>query len=225
MPSRRVGSLLLVGIGHAAVDRHHHLRRRAPGDLRLDRRARRASTTRVELRAVVAAQRAPVRDRAVPHARRSARTAARAGSRSSCRRRRPCRRARRPRSPCCTPSCGLPSTARGSRAPANSIAWPVPPAVPILPMTASARSLAVTPGGRRPSTSHQHRLRLLRAAGTAWRARARPRRCRCRTPAQRMRRACWCANRRRRPSCPGSVAPCSGPITCTMPWRRSRNGK
>ena len=28
--------------------------------------------------------------------------------------RRPCRRARRPRSPCCRPSCGLPSTARGS---------------------------------------------------------------------------------------------------------------
>ena len=24
---------------------------------------------------------------------------------------------------------------------------------------------------------------------------------------------------------PGSVAPCSGPITCTMPWRRSRKGK
>jgi hypothetical protein len=24
---------------------------------------------------------------------------------------------------------------------------------------------------------------------------------------------------------PGSVAPCSGPITWTMPWRRSRNGK
>jgi hypothetical protein len=24
---------------------------------------------------------------------------------------------------------------------------------------------------------------------------------------------------------PGSVAPCSGPITCTMPWRPSRNGK
>ena len=24
---------------------------------------------------------------------------------------------------------------------------------------------------------------------------------------------------------PGSVAPCSGPMTCTMPWRRSRNGK
>jgi hypothetical protein len=24
---------------------------------------------------------------------------------------------------------------------------------------------------------------------------------------------------------PGSVAPCSGPITCTMPWRLSRNGK
>ena len=24
---------------------------------------------------------------------------------------------------------------------------------------------------------------------------------------------------------PGSVAPVSGPITCTMPWRLSRNGK
>ncbi len=24
---------------------------------------------------------------------------------------------------------------------------------------------------------------------------------------------------------PGSVAPCSGPITWTMPWRLSRNGK
>jgi len=24
---------------------------------------------------------------------------------------------------------------------------------------------------------------------------------------------------------PGSVAPFSGPITCTMPWRRDRKGK
>jgi hypothetical protein len=24
---------------------------------------------------------------------------------------------------------------------------------------------------------------------------------------------------------PGSVAPCSGPMTCTMPWRLSRKGK
>ncbi len=24
---------------------------------------------------------------------------------------------------------------------------------------------------------------------------------------------------------PGKVAPCSGPMTCTMPWRLSRNGK
>ena len=23
---------------------------------------------------------------------------------------------------------------------------------------------------------------------------------------------------------PGRVTPCSGPITCTMPWRSSRNG-
>ena len=34
--------------------------------------------------------------------------------------------------------------------PANSIAWPVPPAVPIRPMIASTRSFAVTPAGSRP---------------------------------------------------------------------------
>ena len=49
-----------------------------------------------------------------PTCRPPARTDGPSGSRSSCRRRRPCRRARRPRSPCCTPSSGLPSTARAS---------------------------------------------------------------------------------------------------------------
>ena len=37
--------LFLVGIGHAAVDRRHHLGRGAPGDLRLDRRRRSSVTT------------------------------------------------------------------------------------------------------------------------------------------------------------------------------------
>ena len=40
--------------------------------------------------------------------------------------------------------------------------WPVPPAVPILPMMARIRSLAVTPSGRSPSTRDAHVLgRLL----------------------------------------------------------------
>ena len=37
-------------------------------------------------------------------------------------------------------------------APAYSIAWPVPPAVPIFAMMASTMSLAVTPAGAVPST-------------------------------------------------------------------------
>ena len=36
--------------------------------------------------------------------------------------------------------------------PAYSITWPVPPAVPILPMIARIISLAVQPNGRSPST-------------------------------------------------------------------------
>ena len=38
MPSRALRILFLVGIGHAAFDRRHHLGRSAPGDLRRDRR-------------------------------------------------------------------------------------------------------------------------------------------------------------------------------------------
>ena len=36
-------------------------------------------------------------------------------------------------------------------APRYSTAWPTPPPVPIFPMTARMRSLAVTPAGRSPS--------------------------------------------------------------------------
>ena len=45
--------------------------------------------------------------------------------------------------------------------PANSMTWPLPPAVPISPMMARMMSLAVTPGGSWPSTRHQHVLGLL----------------------------------------------------------------
>ena len=151
MPSRRVASRSLSGSGTRpsigttiSGDVPHvtcgaHLRR-----VEHERR--------VELGALVAHQRPPMRDGAIPQLAASARAAGRGGSRSSCRPRRSCRRARPPRSTCCTSSSALPSTARGSRSPANSIAWPVPPAVPMRPMIASTRSLAVTPARRRPST-------------------------------------------------------------------------
>ena len=109
--------------------------------------------------------------------------------------------------------------------PANSIAWPVPPAVPMRPMIASTTSFARHAARERPFDVHAHVLHLAASPGTAWRARARLRRCRCRARGSRTRRACWCASRRTPPSCPGSVAPCSGPMTCTMPWRLSRYGK
>ncbi len=107
--------------------------------------------------------------------------------------------------------------------PANSIAWPVPPAVPILPITASARSFAVTPSGRRPSaricidfsflvsrhcvastcSTSEVPMPNASAANAPWVLV-------CESPQTTV--------------IPGSVAPCSGPITWTMPWRRSRNG-
>ncbi len=88
-------------------------------------------------------------------------------------------------------------------------------------MIASTMSLAVHAGRQPAFDPHQHVLRLAARAASAWRARARPRWCRCRAPARRRRRASRCASRRRRRSCPGRVAPCSGPMTWTMPWRLS----
>ena len=106
--------LLALGIGHAVVDRQHHLGRRAPGDLRLDLRRRRArppcrSARRGRCAACASAPR--------PAPTRRPRGASRRPLHVVDRRvvdRRPGRRARRPRWPCCTPSCALPSTARGS---------------------------------------------------------------------------------------------------------------
>jgi hypothetical protein len=105
--------------------------------------------------------------------------------------------------------------------PRYSMTWPTPPSTPIWPMIARARSLAVTPGPRRPSTSHLHRASGFAAAASGWRARARPPTCRCRRPAHRTHRAWRCASRRRRSSCPAACSPCSGPMMCTMPCRAS----
>src|SRR3990167_9351888 len=65
--------------------------------------------------------------------------------------------------------------------PANSNAWPLPPAVPILPITASTMSLAVTPNGSLPSTAPACSSSSW-PPGTGWRAHARPQRCRCHGP-------------------------------------------
>ena len=223
MPSRRVGVLFLVGIGHATVDRRHHLGRRAPGDLRRDRRGvdrRRCGRTRRRRRSAACASARP----RGPTARRSARTAApqvvdrrvvdgdHAGARAGLDRH---------------VAHGHPAFHRqradGAAAELDRVAGAAGGADPadhrereVLGRHAGGRA-----GRRRGSAATSPSS----SAGTAWPARARPRRCRCRTRAPRTRRACWCASRRRRRSCPGSVAPCSGPITWTMPCRASRNGK
>ena len=108
--------------------------------------------------------------------------------------------------------------------PANSIAWPVPPAVPILPITASARSFAVTPAGRRPSarTSIDFAFLVSRHCVAST----------CSTsevpmPNASAANAPWVlvCESPQTTVIPGSVAPCSGPITWTIPCRLSRNGK
>ena len=80
----------------------------------------------------------------------------------------------------------------------------LPPAVPILPMMASATSLAVTPLPSSPIDGAPASTSTSSAAGTASPSRARPRRCRCRAPCRRRHHASRCANRRRRPSCPAA---------------------
>ncbi len=108
--------------------------------------------------------------------------------------------------------------------PPNSIVWPVPPAVPMRPMTASTMSLAVQPRGSLPSMRTSMFLAL--RASSVWVAST------CSTSLVPM----PCASAPKAPwvlvwlspqttVMPGSVAPVSGPMTCTMPWRRSRKGK
>ena len=108
--------------------------------------------------------------------------------------------------------------------PANSIAQPVPPAVPMRPMMASATSFAVTPRLSGPSTLTRmfFILRVVRHCVAST----------CSTSEVPM----PCARQPKAPCVlvcesphttvmPGSVAPCSGPMTWTMPCRLSRYGK
>ena len=104
--------------------------------------------------------------------------------------------------------------------PANSSAWPLPPAVPILPMIASTTSLAVTPNGNAPSTRTCMFCIFLATRHCVAST--------CSTSDVPM----PCASAPNAPCVdvcespqttvmPGSVAPCSGPTTWTMPWRTS----
>ena len=98
--------------------------------------------------------------------------------------------------------------------------WPVPPAVPISPMMARMMSLAVTPAGSAPSTVTRMFFAFfwisVCVAST------------CSTSEVPM----PCASAPKAPCVevwlspqtivmPGSVKPCSGPMTWTMPWRVS----
>ena len=108
--------------------------------------------------------------------------------------------------------------------PANSTAHPVPPAVPMRPMIASATSFAVTPRPSAPSTvTRMFFIFFVTSVCVA---------STCSTSVVPM----PCARQPKAPCVlvcespqttvmPGSVAPCSGPMTWTMPWRLSRNGK
>ena len=94
---------------------------------------------------------------------------------------------------------------------------PIPPAVPMRPMIASTMSLAVTPAGSSPSTVTA--IVPGRACGRVWVAST------CSTslvpmPNARAPNAPW-VDVWLSPHTivmPGWVSPCSGPMTCTMPW-------
>ena len=101
--------------------------------------------------------------------------------------------------------------------PVNSRAWPVPPAQVISPITASARSFAVTPGARCPRIS----TRIVFGFTSARHCVAST----CSTSdvpipnASAPKAPCvvvWLSPHTI--VMPGCVSPCSGPITWTMPW-------
>jgi hypothetical protein len=101
--------------------------------------------------------------------------------------------------------------------PRYSMMWPAPPPVPIWPMMASTRSLAVTPGGSSPST-----VTAMVACfrwGRVWVAST------CSTslvpmPKARAPKAPWVEVwlSPQTMVIPGWVRPCSGPMMWTIPW-------
>ena len=139
--------------------------------------------------------------------------------RTSSRRARSCPARHRPRSTCCRSSCGLRHRERadGVAAILDDVAGR-PPA-PIWRMTPRMTSFAVTPGGELRRRRRRASSSACAAAASASPARARPRRCRCRRPARRTRRACEVWLSPQTIVMPGCVSPCSGPMTCTIPWR------
>ena len=106
--------------------------------------------------------------------------------------------------------------------PAYSMTWPVPPAVPISPMIDRMMSLAVTPSGSLPSTVTRMFLAFFWVSVCVAST--------CSTSLVPMPMASApkapCVEVWLSPQTmvvPGSVKPCSGPITCTMPCRTSRS--
>ena len=101
--------------------------------------------------------------------------------------------------------------------PRYSMMWPMPPPVPMVPMMASATSLAVTPGARSPSTVTD--IVFGRTCDSVWVAST------CSTSLVPMPKAIApkapCVEVWLSPHTivmPGCVQPCSGPMMCTMPW-------
>ena len=104
--------------------------------------------------------------------------------------------------------------------PRYSTTWPWPPPVPTWAMSASTRSLAVTPGCSCPSTVTA--MVFGRTAGSVWVART------CSTSLVPMPKASapnapwvlvWLSPQTI--VMPGCVTPSCGPMTCTMPWPAS----
>jgi hypothetical protein len=103
--------------------------------------------------------------------------------------------------------------------PRYSITEPMPPPVPMRPMTARITSLAVTPSGRSPSTVTA--MVPGRRWGSVWVAST------CSTslvpmPTARAPKAPWVLVwlSPHTMVMPGWVSPSWGPMTCTMPWLR-----
>ena len=124
----------------------------APGDVGRRSRRRRCTTSLSKAAPSSVTSVAPVVERPLPVGALRRVGGGPRGRRRWCRRGRPCRRGRRPRSTCCRRSSGLPSTATRMAEPRYSMTWPMPPPVPMRPMMARMTSLAVTPAGRSPST-------------------------------------------------------------------------
>ena len=104
--------------------------------------------------------------------------------------------------------------------PAYSITCPVPPAVPILPMIARMMSFAQHEFGSSPST------RITMVLGLFWTKHWVANTCSTSLvpmPKANAPKAPWVDvwESPQTMVMPGSVNPCSGPITCTIPWRTS----